>query len=410
MRDNLFRREVLMAQQDHFFGDPVFYQPLSLRALLLSALTFFAIITGFVSLAGIKQTEQVRGYIHATNGDVKVYSNRSGVIQQIHVRNGQLVSQGEALASVIEPGYNESGKAAKQAHIHRLEQQISQIEDRLLLSAERQRLAKDQSQQQQAALGEELVIRRVESDLTVIQLAMAEDEYSRLEQLHMRGTISDSELAQGKSSLVLMKKNFQGMQMALQTTNRMLQNSAHELAKELTRLKDEAIALQINLSQLQQRREEVQYEHQFALTAPVSGRVTNLLSTNGDQLDPRRPFVSIVADSPAYEAQMFVPSRALGKVATGQKVLLNYDAFPFQQYGSYEAVVSSIASSAIDPREYLIPLDVNEPVYLIKAVLPPEQDALSLRAGMQFSAQLVTGQRTIIEGIFEPLTSLARRL
>jgi membrane fusion protein len=190
----------------------------------------------------------------------------------------------------------------------------------------------------------------------------------------------------------------------------MLQDISHELALEQSRLADEQIALQVNLSQLQQRKQEALYEQEFAITAPVSGRINNLMLASGDQLDPRRPFVSIVADAPAYEAQIFVPSRALGKLRTGQVVLLNYDAFPFQQYGSYEAVVSSIGTAALDPREYLIPLDVSEPVYLIKAELPLDQNVLNLRAGMQFSAQLVTGERTILEGIFEPLTALARRL
>lgn len=410
MRENLFRQQVMMIQHDHFFGDPVFYQPLSLRVLLLSALAVFSVIAGFAASASIKQTENVRGFIYAANGEVKVYGNRSGVIQQLYVGDGELVSSGQALALVMEPGYDHSGRAAKQAHISYLEQQISQIQDRLVLSGEKLELVQEHSLQRQSALHEELEMRRHDYDLTVLQLQMAEDEYARLERLRELGAISESELAQGKTNLVSVKKSFQSVRMALQATSRMLQDSGHDLAQELTRLKDEQIVLQINLSQLQQRREDAEYEHQFVLTAPVSGRVNNLLLADGDQLDPRRPFVSIVADAPAYEAQMFVPSRALGKVKAGQTVLLNYDAFPFQQYGNHEAVISSIGTSAIDPREHLIPLDVNESVYLIKAELPPDHSDLTLRAGMQFSAQLVTGQRTILQGIFEPLTSLARRL
>ncbi|MDP2284814.1 MAG: HlyD family efflux transporter periplasmic adaptor subunit [Pseudohongiella sp.] len=410
MRENLFRREVLMVQHDHFFGDPVFYQPLSLRILLLSALACFCVLAGFAAVASIKQTEYVRGFIYAANGEVKVYGSRSGVIQQLRVTNGELVQQGQALATVIKPDYEQSGELANHAILLHLEQQISQIEDRLALSAQRQQLAIEQSQRRQSALREELLIRADEDDLSAQQLQMADDEVIRLEQLRARGAISDSELAQGKSSLVSLRKSFQGTRMAIQTTRRMLHDISHELALEQSRLSDEQIALQINLSQLQQRKQESLYEQQFAITAPVSGRINNLMLASGDQLDPRRPFVSIVADAPAYEAQNFVPSRALGQLRTGQVVLLNYDAFPFQQYGSYEAVVSSIGTAALDPREYLIPLDVSEPVYLIKAELPLDQNVLNLRAGMQFSAQLVTGERTILEGIFEPLTALARRL
>ncbi|MDO9518679.1 MAG: HlyD family efflux transporter periplasmic adaptor subunit [Pseudohongiella sp.] len=410
MRDNLFRREVLGVQRDHFFGDAVFYQPLTLRVLLLSAAGFFFVVAGFAASASIKQTENVRGFIYATNGEVKVYGNRSGVVEKLHVSNGQLVSQGQALVSLIEPGYDQTGDAAKQAIIRRIEHQISHLEARLLLSAERQRLAYDQSEKRELALREEILIRAEEYDLSMLQLEMAEGDYARLERLWERGAISESELTHGKASLISMRKSFQNMRMALQSTARLKEDSRHGAAVEQARLKDEQIALQISLSQLEQRREEALYEQNFTVAAPVSGRINNLLLSRGDQLDPHRPFVSIVADAPDYEAQIFVPSRALGKIKAGQKVLLNYDAFPYQQYGSYEAVVSSIGTAVIDPREHLIPLDINEPVYLIKAELLPLRHNLSLRSGMQFSAQLVTGQRTILQGIMEPLTSLARRL
>lgn len=410
MRKHLFRREVLAVQHDHFFGDPVFYQPLSTRILLLAALAVFCVIAGFAASAQIKQTENVRGFIYAANGEIKVYGNRSGVIQQLYVSNGELVGRGQSLASIIEPGYEQSGRAANDKVVAHLQQQIEQIEGRLYLSIQRQQLVIEQSQRRQAALREELLIRADEDDLALQQLDLADDEYKRLEQLRERGAISDSELAQGKSSQVSLRKSFQGTRMAIQTSRRMLQDIGLELVLEQSRLKDEQIALGISLSQLQQRKEEAQYKQHFAITAPVAGRINNLLLAEGDQLDPRRPLVSIVADAPAYEAQLFVPSRALGKLSAGQTVLLNYDAFPFYQYGSYEAVISSIGTSALDPREHLIPLEVNEPVYLIKAQLKAEPNKLRLRAGMQFSAQLVTGERTILQGIFQPLTALARRL
>ena len=410
MSENLFRREVLAFQHDHLFGDPVFYQPSSLRFLLLSALVVLCVITGFAASAHIKQTENVRGFIFAANGEVKVYGNRSGVIQQLQVNNGDLVEQGQTLAIVIEPGYEQSGATANHTVVLHLEEQIAQIEDRLLLSAQRQQLIIEQSQRRQTALREELLIRADEDDLSRQQLQMAEEEYERLEQLRARGAISDSELAQGKSSLVSLRKSFYGTRMGIQNNRQMLQDISHDLALEQSRLKDEQIALRINLSQLHQRKEEAQFRQYFAVTAPVAGRINNLLLADGDQLDPRRPLVSVVADAPAYEAQLFVPSRALGKLSAGQRVLLNYDAYPFFQYGSFEAVISSIGTSALDPREHLIPLDISEPVYLIKAVLSAEQSKLSLRSGMQFSAQLITGQRTILQGIFQPLTALAGRL
>lgn len=410
MRNNLFRPEVLASQHESLFGDHVFYQPFSLRALVLASVACFCVLIGFSASASIKQTVSVRGYVAAVDGEIKVYANRNGVIQQLHVSNGDLVSRGQTLAFAGDAGYLQSGADAKQVSILHLEQQLTQIEDRLSLLQHRQQLALEQSQWRQEALSEELRIRDDDLQLTAQQLEMAEHDFTRLELLHARGAIADSELTQGKHALITARKSFQGGRIAKQTARRLWQDSRHELAREQAAFKDEQIALAISLSQLQLRRQEMQYEHQFAVTAPASGRISSLLLSNGDQLDTRQPLVSIIADKPHYEARMFVPSRALGKLKAGQQVLIDYDAFPLQQYGTFEAVISSVATSPIDPREYLIPLDINEPVYLVKAQLREQAKDLHLRSGMQFSAQLVTGEQTLQQTIFEPLSAIARRL
>lgn len=409
MRSDLFRPQVLTTQHDNIFGDPVFYQPFSLRVLVLAGVTFFVVLAGFAASASIKQTVSVRGFIHVANGEVKVYANRAGVIDQMFVSNGELVQHGQILAFASEPGHHITGDAVRQASILHTDQQIARVEDRLTLSEDRQRLAQEQAKRRQAALSEELQIRADDLRLSAEQLEMAEDDYARLVALQSRGAISDNELSQGKNVLINIRKSFQNVRIAQQSTRRLWQDSGHDAQLEQAAYKDEQLALRISLSQLRQRRQEMLFEQQFAVTAPVSGRVSNLLQSNGDQLDIRRPLVSIVAEKPVYEAQMYVPSGALGKLEQGQQVLLSYDAFPVQQYGTFEAVIESIATVAMDPREFLIPLEINEPVYQIKAKLAP-QPGLALRAGMQFSAQLVTGERTLQQSIFEPLTAMARRL
>ncbi|MBU2097999.1 MAG: HlyD family efflux transporter periplasmic adaptor subunit, partial [Gammaproteobacteria bacterium] len=224
MRNSLFRREVTASQHDHFFGDPVFHQPMSLQVLLLMAVGLFCVIAVFAANANIRQTENVRGFIYTTNGEVKVYANRSGVIDQLHIRNGQLVSRGQTLVSLINPAYNQAGVEAEKTSVDHIEQQITQIEQRLGLSVERQQLAFEQAQSRQVALHEELQLRDDDFHLTVQQLEMADDEYARLELLRTTGAISASELAQGKNALITVRKAVQAVRLSQQTTKRLWQD------------------------------------------------------------------------------------------------------------------------------------------------------------------------------------------
>jgi len=69
----------------------------------------------------------------------------------------------------------------------------------------------------------------------------------------------------------------------------------------------------------------------------------------------------------------------------------------------------------LDPREHLIPLELNEPVYLARARLMQQTvgepgSGAQLRSGMQFTADIVTGRETILQRVMSPLSGLGRKL
>lgn len=410
MRENLFREEALLSQYGTRFGDPVFYQPLSLKALALSATAFLAVLLAFAAFAQVKQTESVRGYLSAVGGEVKIFSARNAVINELHVSNGQFVAKGDLLASLSEPGVDESGADVHALLIQHLDEQISALEKRLALLQDRRLMTREQRELRVLALVDELSIREHEFSLTQLQQEMAEKDYARLGLLGNLRVISERELEQGRTALLSVQKSVQSNRLAMESTRRLLQQSDHERILDQSLMADEQLMLEINLSQLLQRREEMLFQQGFALTAPVSGRINNLLLAPGDQLDARHPFAGIAPEQARYQAQLFVPSRALGQVETGQDILLSYDAFPFYEHGVFQATVKSISELALDPRQYMIPLELNEPVYLLVAELGADNAALTLRSGLQFSAHLVTGQRSILRGILEPFDSVRRRL
>ena len=64
-----------------------------------------------------------------------------------------------------------------------------------------------------------------------------------------------------------------------------------------------------------------------------------LRAASGSSVGPDAPLMTLVPAGARLEARLYGPSRAIGFVRPGQRVLLRYEAFPHQKFGQYEGVV-----------------------------------------------------------------------
>lgn len=414
MTDNgLFRREAVHAQSDSRFGDAVFHQPPSLKVLVSGLFVIFTLFVCFAALAEIKQTEQVRGYLLAAEGEVRLYPPRTAVLQRLEVDNGTKVAAGDVLAVFSDPVADERGIPVASQMLDYLDHQIVLTEDRVSLLIKRADIRNQQYVSRIANAERELEVLREEFELVSNRIRIGKKEFESNEILYHRDLISEREYFQSASAWYslqqLGKTTEQGLLSRKQTLNDLRQQ--HEL--QAVELQEELLTLDLNLTQLRAQRSERQSQAQQAMVASVAGRIHNLIHQEGDSVDPRSPFLTLIPENHYLEARLYLPSRAVAKVREGQQILLTYDAFPYQTFGSFSASVESISRTTIDPREFLFPVDIREPVYLLRAVLNPSglSDAdIDLRPGMQFSADIITGQQSLLRRLVSPLNPLSRRL
>src|SRR5690606_6975430 len=81
----LFREQALIFQQGDTPGPAVFYQPITLRILLLFMVAGFASVLFYAATAKISQTVTVRGLLSPSEGVIKVYGDRYGMLEEINV-------------------------------------------------------------------------------------------------------------------------------------------------------------------------------------------------------------------------------------------------------------------------------------------------------------------------------------
>ena len=116
----------------------------------------------------------------------------------------------------------------------------------------------------------------------------------------------------------------------------------------------------------------------------------------------------------ALEAELLVPSRAIGFIEPGDKVLLRYQAYPYQKFGHHLGHVARISRSALSNGELgalVGNAQQGEPFYRITVALARQDvtaygKAEPLKPGMLLEADVLGEKRRLIEWVFEPLYSL----
>jgi membrane fusion protein len=122
-------------------------------------------------------------------------------------------------------------------------------------------------------------------------------------------------------------------------------------------------------------------------------------------------------------AQLYAPSSAVGFVRPGQAVQLRYQAFPYQRFGQQKGQVLQVSRTPLGASELArlaLPATLSqgpasEPLYRITVQLERQTveaygQEQALAVGMQLDADVLLERRRLIEWIFEPLLSLARRV
>jgi len=247
------------------------------------------------------------------------------------------------------------------------------------------------------------------------QLALAVEKVRNFESLVEQGHIPKTQLRdrqQLKLDSQVRVQNSKRQQIQLQNQLGKLTQQKTLLPLEWQSRKSDLVS---NLSDIEQRIIEISGRREYAIKAPISGRLAALQISEGQTLNTQSPLVAILPEGTELLAELFLPTRAAGFIAVDQNVLLRYGAFPYQHYGLHKGKVFSVAQVILTPSELPIPVALNEPVYRVKVRLENQNVAafgkkVPLQAGMLLDADIVLEKRTLGQWLFEPVYGLRGKL
>ena len=142
----------------------------------------------------------------------------------------------------------------------------------------------------------------------------------------------------------------------------------------------------------------------ISIRAPWDGVVVRLAARRAGAVVERGETLCEMARAGAVlHAELDVPEKEVGRLATGQPVKLLFASYPYPRYGSRAARLTWVSPSAAGA-SFRAFATAQEMTVVVDGVARP------LRAGMGGEARVVTGSRTLVEYVIEPLRELRENL
>lgn len=408
---SLFRREAIEFQQHHRqWGEVARLQPLSTKLLTWLFAAAVALILLFLSQAQYARKETVVGYLAPTAGTAKIFVPRQGTVGAVHVEQGQHVQEGQPLLTIVTAEIAVGGEDVNAIKLETLNRQkdslIHQIaaEERRTIS-ERERLT--------------ALIRGLETEIAQLDAQIAtQSERIRLSgelvasaaQLSAKGFLADTEYKRRQEALLEQKQTLSALGQQRAERQNQLTETRYSLEQLPTVMAQRIQLLRNELSEAEQRIAEAEGRRAYVIRAPAAGRVSTLQATVGQTADPERLQLEIVPADSVLRAELFVPTRAVGFVRTGQQVRILYDAFPYQKFGTYSGRIIQASQTILTSADVSGPITLREPVYRVTAALDrPDVDAygkkMPLQAGMLLRADIILDRRSMLHWLLDPLLS-----
>jgi len=148
------------------------------------------------------------------------------------------------------------------------------------------------------------------------------------------------------------------------------------------------------------------------LRAPQDGVVKDLAThTIGTVTSPGTILMTLVPKDEILRAEVWVKNDDIGFVREGQPAKLKLAAFTFQKYGMLDGVLAHVSADAAEPQaggataqpKGAEPLAYRALVNLRTQVLEADGERHRLAPGMQVSAEIHLGTRTVLEYLLSPV-------
>lgn len=404
------------------------------RALVYAVAGITAALLLWTAVARVDLVVHTQGRIVPSGKQQLVQHLEGGILSKVFVHEGDMVAAGQPLVAVSDLQAN-SSRGEKAARLSGLAARVARLEAeatgaarlqapagvaagdpalraeseaftaRAAKLAQTTRVFEEQAAQrrQEAAeaaarakgLRAELDVAR--SQLSLVQNMVARNAGSQSELLDARGRVErlTTQIAETEASLPRLAAA------AAELAARQAETVAQFRSEARTALSDARVERERVEEELKTENDRVR---RTVLTAPMAGIVNKLASnTVGGVVKPGETLLELTPQDEAIVIESRASPAERGTLRVGLPTRVKVAAFDYTVYGTLQARVSEIsADSLLDERgeRYFRVVSTVEPDSVRRFNEP-------LGPGMSVSADVVTGQRTVLQFLLSPIRGLA---
>ena len=177
----------------------------------------------------------------------------------------------------------------------------------------------------------------------------------------------------------------------------------HSKKEELLELENKKNSLEMDIIKYNQTRS-------YLIRSPIDGIIASVMFKQGQHAQESTPLIKIIPEDAELVAELFVPVKKAGFLKKNSQVIIRYDAYPYERFGTYLATIKAVSQSIMTDEEEDKPIKVGEPYYKVTAQLTKQSVSLygkkkKIQNGMTLSAVIVGSKRKIWQWILDPLYS-----
>ncbi len=311
--------------------------------------------------------ENVSGYLLPDKGLVKIYASQSGIVTDIHVEEGVTVSKGDLLLTISTQKTNFQSADVDALIVSKLNDNKATINDKLIEQNKLNSREETQYKDQVSGLKREIRQLKVQVKTHKKKYRVSQEQFDRLDELYAKKYLS-------KSDYITAQEHHVDIQLRLDEARQQLTSKQNQLSDTSNLLDQLPLKSSIKISELNQQLSdidqkilEIEGRRTYTLRAPSSCRVTAIQVNPGNWVKDK-PLLTILPSNAKFKAKLFLPTRAIGFIKTGQSVLLRYSAFPYQRFGLYNGTIDKVSEVILSPDELHVPVKLEEPVYRVTVI------------------------------------------
>ena len=419
MSQGLFRQEVVDARRGEWLGSIIVAAPPSRWLLTALALALAAAILLFLFFGHYTRRETVTGQLVPSAGLLNVAAPGAGTITRVNVRDGQAVKAGAVLLRLSS---EQDSAALGDTHAlvgQQLDIQRSRLQADLLNQKQWSEQQADALQAKAALLHAQLA--QIAGQLAIQQQQVISNQQllAKIQPLAAKGFVSAVQVQQQETAVLDAQAQYKALVRQQLDGRQQLDATQQQLAQLPLDAASKRNDTERQLASLTQSMAQNEMQRAVVLRAPQDGVVSAVLLKEGQMVGAGQPLLSILPAGSMLQAQLLVPSRAIGFIEPGSRVVLRYQAFPYQKFGQQYGEVADISRSALSPPDVAALMgqqaQQQEPLYRIQVKLDSQQVSVygkpeSVKPGMALEADILMERRRLIEWVFEPLYGMARHL